>query len=79
MVVNYILFFIVKLPQCEQNDLYEWDELTTDQPDIHQSHIGGGWQLLHHTLKDLSKKTNLMNKVVSTSKTVKFTVRAASK
>ena len=49
MVVNFIIFFIVKLPQSDQNDLYEWDELSADQPDVHQSHIGGRWQLLHHT------------------------------
>ena len=50
MVVSFLLFSI-KLPQCEQKDLNEWEELCTDQPDVHQPHIGGGWQLLHHTLK----------------------------
>ena len=42
VVVNNIIF-IVKFSQCKQNDLYEWDELSTNQPDIHQSHIGGWW------------------------------------
>ena len=49
MVVNYIIIFIVKFPQCEQNDLYEWDKLPAYKPDVYQSHIGGRWQLLHHT------------------------------
>ena len=82
MVVDFI-FFIVNFPQCEKNDLYEWNELPTDQPDVHQSHIGGGWQLLHHTLKTFSTisadLTNLINKVVRTNITVRLTVRAASK
>ena len=82
MVVNFIIF-IVKLPQSNQNDFYEWDELSADQPDVNQSHIGGGWQLLHHTSETISKistyQTYLMKRVVSTNMTVRFTVRAASK
>ena len=82
MVVNFIIF-IVKLPQSNQNDFYEWDELSADQPDVNQSHIGGGWQLLHHTLKNCLRcplhLTYLMKRVVSTNMTVRFTVRAASK
>ena len=82
MVVNFVLF-IVEFPHCDQNDLYEWDELSTDQPDVHQSHVGGGWQLLHHTSETISKistyQTYLMKRVVSTNMTVRFTVRAASK
>ena len=49
MVVNYIIIFIIKFSQCKQNDLYEWDELAKDQPDVHQSHVRGSGQLLHHT------------------------------
>ena len=84
MVISFIILFIIKFPQCEQNDLYEWDELSADQPDVNQSHIGGGWQLLHHTSKTLLSKlstylTYLMKRVVSTNMTVRFTVRAASK
>ena len=40
VVVDYIIF-IIKFPHCDQNDLYEWDELSADKPDVHQSHIGG--------------------------------------
>ena len=58
VVVNYI-FFIVKFPQCKQNDLYECNKLSTDQPDVHQSHIGGRWQLLHHTSKSFYLKCQL--------------------
>ena len=82
MVVNFVLF-IVKFPHCYQNDLYEWDELTADQPDVHQPYIGGGWQLFHHTLKTLSMISTdlwyLIKRVVRTNITVRFTVRAASK
>ena len=82
MVVNFVLF-IVEFPHCDQNDLYEWYELTTDQPDVHQPHIRSGWQLFHHTSKTFSKiptdLTYLINKVVSTNMTVRFTVKAASK
>ena len=83
MVVGFIIF-IVEFPHCKQNDLYEWDELTTDQPDIHQPHIGSRGQLLHHTsklyfLKIATDMTYLMNRVVSTNMTVRLTVRAASK
>ena len=84
MVINMIIFFIVNFPQCEENDLYEWDELSTDQPDVHQSHIGGGGQLLHNTSRNffLELSTDLiylMKRVVMTNMTVKLTVRAASK
>ena len=51
VVVDYIIF-IIKFPHCDQNDLYEWDELSADKPDVHQSHIGGWWQFFHHTSKN---------------------------
>ena len=83
MVVGFIIF-IVEFSHCKQNDLYEWDKLTKDQPDVHHSHIRGGWQLLHHTLKSFFSKiatglTYLMKRVVMTNMTVRLTVRAASK
>ena len=83
MVVSFI-FFIAKLPQCKQNDFYECNELSTDQPDVHQSHIGGWGQLLHNTSRNffLELSTDLiylMKRVVMTNMTVRFTVRAASK
>ena len=58
MVIDYIIF-IVNFPQCDQNDLNERDELSADQPDVHQANIGGGWQLLHHTLKHFISIVNL--------------------
>ena len=57
MVVDYIIF-IVDFSQCDQNDLNERDELSADQPDVHQANIGGGWQLLHNTLKTLYSNVN---------------------
>ena len=33
----------------KQDDLQEGNQLTVDQPDINQSDVGCGGQLLHHT------------------------------
>ena len=76
------------LPDGEDGDLQEGEQLANDQPDVDHPDVGGGGQLLHNTvtrppspfgmilnitLSDLTKS------VVVTNITVRFTVTAASK
>ena len=48
MVVGDLLL-IIKLNDGVEHNLQEWIQLGEYQPNIHHPHIGGGWQLSHHT------------------------------
>ena len=64
-------------------------ELGEYEPDVHQTNIGSGWELLHYTgnIHILTQSLSfaeccavyLMNRVVVTSSMERFTVTAASK
>ena len=43
------LLLIVQLNDSVQYNLQEWIQLGEYQPYINHPHIGGGWQLSHHT------------------------------
>ena len=42
----------LELEGGEEDDLNEGHQLTIDEPDVHQAHVGGWGELLHHTETD---------------------------
>ena len=43
------LCFIEQFHDGQKCNLYERNELSKDEPNVHHSDVGGGGQLLHHT------------------------------
>ena len=69
--------------------LHKGDELSEYEPYVHQTNVGSGRKLSHHTVKttfdmnirklEFCSVPHLTKSVVVTSITVRFTVTAASK
>ena len=70
------------------SSLNEGNKLSEHEPDVDQANIGGGRELLHHTVQYnigyttlyvIVPYTHLMKRVVVTSRMDRLTVTAASK